>query len=930
MLFVATAAFATQQPPVIYSYSPDHIVVSSGEYFLHLQGTRFYLGVSTIVFSGPAGRFEMRPNAASEGAIDVWVPQAVVNTIGMYTVRVLVGPYNDGTPPQYSNAVSFEVTRNIAGETPTLDLPPTVVVEATGPAGATATFTVRAFSAIDPDVQVHCSRESGSNFTVGTTTVLCTATDHFGHSFTDAFLVRIVDTTRPQLSLPSDFTVEGDDNGKIVTFSATATDIVDGNVSVQCTPASGTRFKVGTTTVSCAAIDRHSNAAFGKFNVTVLGRPAPVLHMPDTMFVEATGPGGAKVEYTVTASDPYEGSVPVTCSPESGLIFTVGVTTVSCKASNSVKSSTGTFEVHVVDRTPPRLSLPADIRVVANRPGGATVTFSATALDVVEGNLSSSVICTPPSGSLFPMGTTLVNCSVHDSQGNAASGNFSVTVASDHETVMKLPDDITAEATSEQGAEVHYLVTAPPAYSVSCAPASGSHFPLGSTTVQCTATNTARTETGSFRVTVVDTTPPLLTLSSDISVAATSASGATVTFSATAHDTVDGNLTATCTPPSGSLFAVGTTTVNCSAHDAYGNNANGSFHVTVTAYDDTPVLTLPADITTKATSDAGAEVMYSVTARDGYTVSCTPPSGSLFAVGTTTVNCSAHDTHGNNASGSFHVTVTAHDDTPVLTLPADITTKATSEAGAEVTFSVSARDGYTVVCTPPSGSLFAIGTTTVNCSAHDAHGNNASGSFHVTVTALDTPVLTLPADITAEATSDAGAEVTYSVSARNGYTVACAPRSGSLFPFGRTTVQCTATNGTQTASGSFHITVVDTTPPALAGLSVSPSVLSPPNHQLVPVTVSVAVSDAGGGASARITTVLANEPINGSGDGNTEVDWQITGPLTANLRAERSGQSGERIYTLIIVATDAAGNQSMGSVEVRVTSGPSRVRGVAH
>src|SRR5436190_12662016 len=87
MLFVASVAMATQQPPVIYSYSPNRIVVSSGEYFLHLQGTRFYLGVSTIIFSGPAGTLEMRPNAASEGAIDVWIPQAVVNTIGMYTVR---------------------------------------------------------------------------------------------------------------------------------------------------------------------------------------------------------------------------------------------------------------------------------------------------------------------------------------------------------------------------------------------------------------------------------------------------------------------------------------------------------------------------------------------------------------------------------------------------------------------------------------------------------------------------------------------------------------------------------------------------------------------------------------------------------------------------------------------------------------------------
>src|SRR5262249_43523181 len=96
------------------------------------------------------------------------------------------------------------------------------------------------------------------------------------------------------------------------------------------------------------------------------------------------------------------------------------------------------------------------------------------------------------------------------------------------------------------------------------------------------------------------------------------------------------------------------------------------------------------------------------------------------------------------ASGIVNLSVAFVDSTPpVLTVPADISVFATSPAGAVVTFSVSAVDdvdGSTpVTCVPASGSTFPVGTTTVNCSSTDAHGNRGTGSF--AVTAL-TPQLT--------------------------------------------------------------------------------------------------------------------------------------------------------------------------------------------
>ena len=75
---------------------------------------------------------------------------------------------------------------------------------------------------------------------------------------------------------------------------------------------------------------------------------------------------------------------------------------------------------------------------------------------------------------------------------------------------------------------------------------------------------------------------------------------------------------------------------------------------------------------------------------------------------------------------------------PVVTVPADITAQATGPGGAVVSFPATAtdnRDGaLTPICTPPSGSTFVVGTTTVTCTATDAAGNTGEAEFEVTVT----------------------------------------------------------------------------------------------------------------------------------------------------------------------------------------------------
>jgi hypothetical protein len=261
--------------------------------------------------------------------------------------------------------------------------------------------------------------------------------------------------------------------------------------------------------------------------------------------------------------------------------------------------------------------------------------------------------------------------------------------------------------------------------------------------VSCTAQDASGNKSAaqSFNVTVQDTTPPVLTVPADITAEATSASGAKVTFTATATDAVDPSPTVTCTPASGSTFIIGTTPVSCTAEDAAGNQSDAqSFNVTVK--DTTPpAITVPQPITAEATSAAGAKVTYTASATDvvdgAVTPSCSPASGSTFALGVTEVSCTAVDAAGNSATKKFDVTV--KDTTaPTLTVPGDMSAAATSAAGAVVTYTATATDlvdpSPTVTCTPASGSTFGLGATQVKCTARDAAGNtSAAKAFTVTV-----------------------------------------------------------------------------------------------------------------------------------------------------------------------------------------------------
>jgi hypothetical protein len=820
--------------------------------------------------------------------------------VGTTTVTCTATDANGGTASK-----TFTVT--VTDLTPPVihGVPANITVLQTSASGAVVTYTKpTATDIVSGTVTVTCSPPSGATFPVGVKTVSCSSKDAAGNTATATFTVTVKDTTAPAITVPANITTPATGpSGATVSYSAGFADAYSTITTSGCTPASGATFAIGTTTVTCRASDAAGNTASAIFKVTVTDLARPVISgVPANITRAATSSDGVVVTYaSPSATDIVDGTVAVSCAPSSGSRFPIGTTTVTCTATDSAANTArATFKVTVTDLTAPVIrGVPANITRAATSSAGAVVTYTdPTASDIVYGTVP--VTCSPPSGSTFADGTTTVTCTATDGAANKATATFTITIAAPTITV---PANITAAATGRTGATVSYGVTFTDTYSTitssNCKPASGTTFAIGTTTVTCTATDKAgATASATFKVTVTDLTAPVIRgVPANITTSSKSAAGAVVTYTdPTATDIVYGTVPVTCAPPSGSTFPNGTTTVICTATDGAGNRATATFTVTVTA----PTITVPANITAAATGRTGAIVTYSASAKaaSGTTLSafsCAPASGATFAIGATTVKCSASDANGGAATATFKVTVTDLSVPVIRGVPANITRAATSSAGAVVTYTdPTASDIVSgtvpVTCTPTSGSTFADGTTTVTCTATDGAGNRATATFTVTVAA---PTITVPANITAPASGPNGATVSYGVTFADAYSTitssSCTPASGTRFKIGTTTVTCTATDKAgATASATFKVTVTDLTAPAIRG---------------VPENITAAQTSTTG-AMVTYTSPTATDIVDGA--------------LPVSCRPASGSTFPPGATTVTCGATDSAGNTATKTFKVTV------------
>jgi hypothetical protein len=200
-----------------------------------------------------------------------------------------------------------------------------------------------------------------------------------------------------------------------------------------------------------------------------------------------------------------------------------------------------------------------------------------------------------------------------------------------------------------------------------------------------------------------------------------------------------------CTVQPGASLPVGATPVSCTVTDSSGNSFTDGYDVNVIDVTPPEFINIPLpDIQINTTTAGGVSVSYDIPdAQDSGggtpTVSCTPPPGTVFQLGSTTVTCTADDGRGNTASASFDVVV-LDGAAPIISVPTGgIDVELQSPAGSVVDYidQVSVTDNVdpspALSCTPASGSLFPPKTTTVNCTATDSSNNSSSASFEVRV-----------------------------------------------------------------------------------------------------------------------------------------------------------------------------------------------------
>lgn len=195
--------------------------------------------------------------------------------------------------------------------------------------------------------------------------------------------------------------------------------------NVQCSPAFGSTFPLGTTTVACS----DDTTGLCDFTVTVndtipptIGCTASQESNNDANLCGAV-PGYAAPEATDNCPDLGT----AVCAPADNAFFPVGTTTVTCEVADEARNTaTCKFTIQINDTQPPTITAPSDQKRLSTD-GAVTVTYPPpTAGDNCPGETAG---CLPASGTQFPVGITTVTCTATDASGNTATAAFLVFVA---------------------------------------------------------------------------------------------------------------------------------------------------------------------------------------------------------------------------------------------------------------------------------------------------------------------------------------------------------------------------------------------------------------------------------------------------------------------------------------------------------------------
>ncbi|MCG3148821.1 MAG: hypothetical protein PCFJNLEI_02270 [Verrucomicrobiae bacterium] len=272
-----------------------------------------------------------------------------------------------------------------------------------------------------------------TNYTArGTHTVNWVYTDLAGNTATQQQSVVIDRPTPPAIQCPANITTGTSPGqcGAVVFFNTPVTtpNCASAVITQLAGLPSGALFPVGVTTNTFQVTDLDANVAQCSFTVTVAETQPPVLTCPSVIST-STLPGqclSGPITYPVTATDNCSG-VTLTFDPPNGTVFAVGSNAVVATAVDTAgNTNTCTFQVVVRDAVGPQVTCPGNI--ITNALTGAGTVLTLPTILATDSCSSASVLLTPPSGSVFPPGNTIVTATAFDFSGNQTPCQFTVTV----------------------------------------------------------------------------------------------------------------------------------------------------------------------------------------------------------------------------------------------------------------------------------------------------------------------------------------------------------------------------------------------------------------------------------------------------------------------------------------------------------------------
>ena len=337
--------------------------------------------------------------------------------------------------------------------------------------------------------------------------------------------------------------------------------------------------------------------------------------------------------------------------------------------------------------------------------------------------------------------------------------NYNSVTASDHLPVMSRfqfckinpPANITVSNTTGQcGATVRFDVASTFACgTVTAIPASGSFFPVGSTTVKLKASTG---DSALFTVTVTDDEKPAITTAGTIFNVNSDAGKCSALVPLGIPETSDncGVASVANDAPSDGIFTVGTHTVTWIVTDVHGNTATATQTIVVTD-EEKPTIVAPSAVS--VTADAGKCYATNISlgtpeTRDNCGVQSVSNDAPVqFPVGSTVITWTVTDIHGNTATTTQTVDV-SDDENPVIVAPSSVLVHP-NNAGCTAKNLVLGIPTTSDNCGVQSVSndapaVYPVGTTTVTWTVTDIHGHSSTATQNVTVTVDPTMTSSIP------------------------------------------------------------------------------------------------------------------------------------------------------------------------------------------